>query len=229
MKIETICFVPARIGSKSIRYKNLQKISGKELIKYTFNICKYFKNKFISIISSDSEKILKIGKSFSLYSNGLRPKKLSTDHVLTYDVIKYELYKIEKKLNYPFKNIMILQPTCPFRKIRTINKALRIISSKKYDSVTTICGVRGYHPERMKVLKKKKIYNYTKKITENLKPRQSLPKVYIRSGSIYLIKRDAFFKYKSLIGKNCFGIIVREKEAINIDDKTDLIIARNIS
>ena len=44
---------------------------------------------------------------------------------------------------------------------------------------------------------------------ENMQPRQKLPKIYIRSGSFYLIKRDAFFKYNSLVGKKCKGIILK--------------------
>ena len=42
--------------------------------------------------------------------------------------------------------------------------------------------------------------------SENMKPRQFLPKVYIRSGSFYLITKKAFYKYKSLVGKRCIGI-----------------------
>ena len=54
---------------------------------------------------------------------------------------------------------------------------------------------------------------------ENMLPRQKLPKIYIRSGSFYLIKRDAFFKYDSLVGKKCKGIILKGLEAVNIDKK----------
>lgn len=226
MSYKTICIVPARKGSKSIKHKNLTKIKGKELIKYTLDICKYFKNDFFSVISTDSKKILSISKKYKIHNNGLRPAHLSGDKALTYDVLKYEILLTEKKFGKKYDYILLLQPTCPFRSREKITKALRIIkNNKKYDSVLSISDVGANHPERMKIIKNNKLINYTKKKYENLKPRQSLQKVYIRSGSIYLIKRKSFFKYKSFVGQNCYGLILTAKESINIDDKKDLIIA----
>ena len=195
MKYKTICIVPARKGSKSIKHKNLRKVKGKELIKYTLDVCKKLKKDFFSVISTDSKKILNISKKYKLYFNGLRPPKLSGDKALTYDVLKYEVLLTEKKLR------------------------------KKYDSVISISDVGANHPERMKIIKNNKLVNYTKNKYENLKPRQSLQKVFIRSGSIYLINRKSFFKYKSFVGRNCFGLVVSKKESINIDNKNDLLIA----
>ena len=62
---------------------------------------------------------------------------------------------------------------------------------------------------------------------ENMEPIQKLRKIYIRSGSIYLIKRSAFFKYKNLIGAKVKPIIVKGKYSINVDSSDDLLIARN--
>ena len=60
-----------------------------------------------------------------------------------------------------------------------------------------------------------------------MKPRQDLAKVYIRSGSIYLIKRDSFIKFKSLVGKRCYGMILKGAECINIDTIDDLILLKS--
>ena len=45
-----------------------------------------------------------------------------------------------------------------------------------------------------------------------MKPRQLLPKVYLRSGSIYLFKREILMKSNTLVGKKCFGLILKEKK-----------------
>ena len=86
----------------------------------------------------------------------------------------------------------------------------------------------AFHPERMKIFRNKYLKNFSGKKAENMTPRQSLSKVYIRSGSYYMIKRHSFFKYKSLVGKKCAGVVVKEKYKINIDDKIDFIIAKNV-
>ena len=163
MNYKTICIVPARKGSKSIKHKNLRKVKGKELIKYTLDICKKLKKDIFSVISTDSKKILNISKKYKLYFNGLRPPKLSGDKALTYDVLKYELLLTEKKLKKKFDYILLLQPTCPFRSLEKVKKALTIIKKGRFDSVISISDVGANHPERMKIIKKNKLVNYTKK------------------------------------------------------------------
>ena len=48
---------------------------------------------------------------------------------------------------------------------------------------------------------------------ENTKPRQNLPKIFIRSGSIYLFARDVLMKRNSVVGKKCYGLILKDKNA----------------
>ena len=65
-KSNTICIIPARKNSKRIKNKNLLKIKGKTLIEISINLAKrsgIFKD---IILSSDSEKILSIGKKKKL-------------------------------------------------------------------------------------------------------------------------------------------------------------------
>ena len=221
---EIFCLIPARGGSKRIKNKNITLLKKKPLVWHTINFAKKIKNSHI-VLSTDSEKIYKICSKF-IKIDGLRPKKLADDLTTTFKVAKYELLKIEKKNNFKFKYILLLQPTVPFRKFSDFQKTFRYISNKNIDSVTTITDVGSFHPDRMKIIKKNKIFNYNNLKKENMKPFQLLKKVYIRSGSIYLIKRSAFFKYKSFVGANCRGVIVKDKFAINIDTYNDLELAK---
>jgi len=62
MKNNLIAFIPARKGSKSIKNKNLKLINKKSLVEITIDQAKK-SNIFKKIIlSSDSNKILNIGK-----------------------------------------------------------------------------------------------------------------------------------------------------------------------
>ena len=179
------------------------------------------------MLQPDSKKYLDIAKKY-LKVNSLRPSKLSSDYVKTYDVFKYELKKIEKKLSKKFKYLLLLQPTVPFRKKKDLIQALKYIRQKNVDSVVSLNSVGGNHPYRMKIINKRKlVVNFMSFKKENMEPIQKLPKIYIRSGSIYLIKRSAFFKYKNLIGAKVKPIIVKGKYSINVDSSDDLLIARN--
>ena len=217
------CLIPARKGSKAIKNKNFLKVNRKTIIQYTIDAAKRIKKYCDIVISSDSKEIKKICKSNHLEFHGLRPKRLSGDKAETMDLVNYELKKIEKKYKKKYEYILILQPTCPFRNLKSLKLAIKKIQSKKYDSVVSVKEVNEYHPSRMKLIKKGYLINYLKVKKENFIPRQYLPKIYIRSGSIYLLKRNVLLKQKSLVGKKCFGIVLDGKEALNIDTYPDLL------
>lgn len=221
---DIFCLIPARGGSKRLKNKNIKMLKKKPLVWYSINFAKKIKKAHIHL-STDLKKIYKICSKF-IKVEDLRPKRLANDLTTTFNVAKYELLKVEKKKNFKFKYILLLQPTVPYRRYSDIKKAFRFIKFKNIDSVITIADVGSFHPDRMKIIKNKKIFNYNYIKKENMKPFQLLKKVYIRSGSIYLIKRSAFFKYKSFVGKNCRGIIVKDKYAINIDTHYDFELAK---
>ena len=153
-----------------------------------------------------------------------RPKILSKDDTKTYEVIKHALKFMEKKNHINYDYILLLQPTCPLRKLKDIDFAINFLlkNKKRYDSVVSVVDVGANHPYRMKIIKKNYLKNFFEQGFEDMRPRQKLPKVYIRNGSIYLIKRAEFIKYKSLVGKKTFPYIMEQKNSINIDTIDDL-------
>ena len=99
---------------------------------------------------------------------GLRPKSLSGDRVETKYVLKYEIKKFEKLLKKKYKNILVLQPTCPFRNPKKIMLSLRKLKSNTYDSVVSVEEVKTNHPFRMKDFKSKYLTNFIKQRKKTL-------------------------------------------------------------
>lgn len=217
-----LCIIPARKGSKGIKNKNIVEFVGKPLIQHTFDTAKKIKSKFDILVSSDSTIVEKLAIKYKFYFLGIRPESLSSDKVETKEVIKYELKRIERKLNKKYQNILLLQPTCPFRDYKKILFSLEKLKSEKFNSIVSISNVDAMHPLRMKKFKNNYLVNYINQKSENMKPRQSLPQVFIRSGSIYLFKRDVLIKKNSLVGNKCYGLKLNGKETINIDTKEQL-------
>lgn len=219
---DTLCIIPARSGSKGIKHKNILMLKRKELILYSINFAK--KLNFVKdiVFSSDSNKYIKISKKSLNFNSRLRPKTISQDDTDMIEVIKYELnnYKGNKK---EINKILILQPTCPFRSINLFNKANKILN-KNYDSVITLNEVRD-HPERMKLIDNKNIVKNFLNSKVSFKRRQNLKKVFIRSGSMYFFKAKNILKSDNILGKKTYGLIVKGKEAINIDNYEDFILA----
>ena len=221
---EIIAIIPARGGSKGIKNKNIYKINDKELILYTIEFAKSLHKYLDFIISTDSKKIQKVLKNNNIHVNSLRPKYLSKDTSLTKDVIYYELKK-NNIHQQKYKYVLLLQPTCPFRKKSDFFHALKILKLKQPESLVSISSVGANHPFRMKEIKNGKLQNYIKSKNENMLPRQKLPDIYIRSGSYYFTEIDFFFKNKSLVSKKSSFIVLKDKYSINIDSTEDIILA----
>ena len=80
---------------------------------------------------------------------------MSKDDTKTYEVIKHALKFMEKNhINYDY--ILLLQPTCPLRKLKDIDFAINFLlkNKKRYDSVVSVVDVGANHPYRMKIIKK---------------------------------------------------------------------------
>ena len=90
-------------------------------------------------------------------------------------------------------------------------------------------SVEANHPLRMKIiLKNKRLANYVKqKSFDNMKPRQTLPKVYIRNGAIYIMSRELLMKNK-ISNKKTIAYYMDQSSSINIDDYKDIILLKHI-
>ena len=82
-----LALIPARGGSKGIKYKNLKKINGITLIGHTSSFidkCKFFDGK---ILSTESEKIIKEAENLKI-KIFKRSKSTSNDYTSDFEVIK---------------------------------------------------------------------------------------------------------------------------------------------
>ena len=77
-----------------------------------------------------------------------------------------------------------------------------------------------------RILNDDRIVNYIDQGFEEMRGRQTLPKVYKRAGSIYVSRRDVVMYKNTLVGDPCKGIIVPYSTAIDIDRLEDLELAR---
>jgi CMP-N,N'-diacetyllegionaminic acid synthase len=222
--------IPARGGSQGIPGKNLITLKGRPLLEWTCDFAKRLSNiddfEFSIVVSSDSSEILRVGENNGITNQGIRPAHLSSSTAKTADVLEYE----SSKLDYAPDYIMLLQPTCPFRRFRTIQKALQIISTNEdVSSVLSVTNVEGNHPQRM---------NFFDPETErvrpafgvdehdwNFEPRQLLSPLYLRSGELYLMTPRVLSDCNSLVGGKVCGVETYYPFNINIDTQQDLELA----
>jgi CMP-N,N'-diacetyllegionaminic acid synthase len=215
--------IPARSGSKGVPGKNIKKLGGIPLIEWSIKAA--LKSKLTNVIlDSDSSYYLSLFENYniSLYQ---RPLNLAKDDTLTSDVINnlIEVYNIEDN-----DVIVLLQPTCPFRDKNSINKALALLEKKADASVISVVECDAYHPLRMKRVVNDELINYVDTGIEDMRPRQKLPPVYIRSGSIYASRAGTYKRYGGFGSAVQLPIFDDPLISVNIDTPLDFLLAEHI-
>ncbi len=224
-KKKIIALVPARGGSKGIKFKNLKKINNKTLVEITSDFIDNTKIFDEKILNSDNKKILNIGKKLK-FLNFVRPKKLSGDRVSDYSLIKYSLKKLDK-LNIKADYLVYLQPTSPKRNIKYFLTSLKTVIRKKLDGAWSVSKIdKKFHP--LKILLNYKGYmklysNLGKKIIS----RQMLNDVFIRNGIFYIFSIKQLKKQKTIYLKKIY-LSETNYASVNIDSLDELKAARKI-
>ena len=212
--------IPARGGSKAIPGKNLVELGGKPLIKWTLDAASASTLERV-VVSTDDDKIADYCVEHGTEVPFRRPRELSTDTAQTIDAVIHAL----DVLNEDFDAVMLLQPTTPFRSSEDIDRCVKMLSSSDADSVISVVDVAGHHPARMKFLEDGLLIDPPFAEAIENQPRQELRPMFIRNGAVYLT-RVKTLRMRSFKGQKCMAFVMPAERSINIDDMSDLRIAR---
>ena len=222
-----LAIVPARGNSKGIKNKNLKKIKGFSLVEHAGNILKRISWIDYSIISSDSDKIIKAAKKSNLECIFKRPKNISGDRIGDHAVIEHALKTVEKLKKNKIDIILLIQPTSPLRKVMHIKNVIKKIIDKKLDSVWTISKVDlKFHPLKQLTLQNNILSHYNEK-GKSIIARQQLNNTYYRNGVAYAVTRKLVLKNKNLIGNKSSGYLINTPQ-VSIDTLKDLKLANKL-
>lgn len=226
MSKKILAVIPARSGSKSIKNKNLIKINSRTLINIA--VTKAVKANLFSrvLISTDSQIYAKEALNAGADMIELRPKNLSDGKTTLALVLRDLLLKLASK-GETYENIVSLQPTSPFLSIKSIKKSVKLFFENNATGVATVSKITDFHPlTAQKINNNGKLSFLTKpKNFKKLFPRQNRPNSYKFTGGLYLRKSHNILNYKNdgwALGKKPYGLIVPNKEAIDINYPEDL-------
>ena len=132
--IKFLAIVPARKNSKRIKNKNLIKFKNVTLVENTLKQIDKIKDISLSVISSDSNKILNYSRKIKNCIPIKRPKNISTDQSSTEEVIYHVITDLEKK-RFFVENIILLQVTSPLRSIKDIKNSIKQYKREKLKSI----------------------------------------------------------------------------------------------
>ena len=138
MKI--LAVIPARGGSKRLKNKNILKVGKKSLVIRTIEFARKIPNTHI-IVSTDSKKIAKTLKD-KINIPWLRPRRYALDNSSSESVALHALRRYEKLVK-KIDGILLLQPTTPFRNIKTLIRVLKLFKKNKRKNYVSVSKTNG--------------------------------------------------------------------------------------
>lgn len=181
-----------------------------------------------TVLSTEDAKIARIGQECGIEVPFLRPRELAADDTPTLPVLQHMVRALEADGDY-FDAVLTLQPTSPFRLPRDIDGSVELMEQTGADSVISFVDVGEKHPSRMKTIDNEgRVWDPPFAEAVEGQPRQTLPKLYLRDGSIYLTRRNVLMDLSTLKGVDCRAWIVPQARACNIDTPFDLFLAEQL-
>ncbi len=222
--------IPARGGSKSIPRKNIRKLNGVPLIKYSIDYS--LKSKYIdrTIVSTDDEEIAEIALECGAEVPFIRPSKYAEDLTQDFAVLNHAMLRCQEIYKEVADLFILLRPTSPLRPDNLIEESIDLLIKNPESTSVRAVAKAEQHPYRQWVPSEKYIKPFVKTIGEieelyNL-PRQILPDVYFQTGDIEVVKKETLIS-GSVSGDKVFPIIIEPDSVFDIDNFSDLENANN--
>ncbi len=221
--------IPARGGSKGISRKNLVELAGKPLIAYTIEAGLGADRLSRLIVSTEDDEIAQAAAFLGADVPFKRPADLSTDTAQSLEVVRHAITAMEKIDDCTYHAVVMLQPTTPLRTSRDIDAGIELFLASGADSVVSVVDVGANHPYRMKRIDEDgRLVNFVDQGFEDMRPRQELPPVYIRSGDLYIVRRHVVMELGTLVGQHSMPLVIPPDRAVNIDTTSDLARATEL-
>lgn len=218
--------IPARGGSKGIPGKNIKLLGEKPLLYYTIEAA--LQSRLLSrlCLSTDSEAIADCGIAHNLEVPFLRPPSLAADSSAVIDAVLHALDYFEQE-RVRFDAVCLLQPTCPFRPLNHIDRAVETLIRTGSESVVSVLPVPDvFNPHWVMYANKDWLSPAVQSST--ITRRQDLPSAYRRSGAVYVATVEFLRKSRKLISDKSAWVEACPVHHVNLDTAADWELAERL-
>lgn len=219
---KAIAIITARGGSKRIPGKNIKPFCGKPIIAYSIEAALASGIFSEVMVSTDSEEIAEIARTYGASVPFMRSEKTSDDYATTSDVIM-EVMNRYQETGRNFQYICCIYPTAPFITPQKLVQAQRIMEEKQPLGVMPVVAF-SYPPQRCYVMDGSGFMRY--KYPEYSRARsQDLEKQYHDAGQFYMYHAQKYLELHGQVTEGVMPIVVSELEVQDIDNEDDWEIA----
>lgn len=202
---------------------------GHPLIAYSIKAGRDSKRINRVIVSTDSEEIANVAKTYGAEVPFMRPAEFAQDMSTDMEMFVHALDWLKKNEDYVPDIIVQLRPTSPVRSVGEIDECIDKFISSNADSLRIVTPA-PCTPYKMWVINEETELMQPLLTLKNLKepynePRQRLPKVYWQVGILDVIRTGTILEKNSLSGDKILSHIVPNELSIDINDIQSFEIA----
>ncbi len=216
--MRSLVIIPARGGSKGIPRKNIKKLNGKPLIYYTIDIARQIAPDSDICISTDDHEIIEMVERYGLEVPFKRPNYLATDTMGTYDVLLHALDFFESKGEI-YDNIILLQCTSPFRRVKDVKGALDLYSPE----IDMVVSVKETSANPYYNCFEEDVDGYLELSKGNGKyvRRQDAPAAWEYNGAVYVINPESLKKNPLSKFEKVIKYVMDDIHSLDLDTMLD--------
>lgn len=219
-KIKRLAIIPARLGSKRIKKKNIKLFFGKPIISYPI---KELKNSRIFekiFVSTEHNSVKRIVEKYGANVDFLRPKKLSNDKSPLILVLKNVISELKKR-GEVYDEIWMVYACNPLLSKKNIIKAKN--KFQKTTKTYPMISMKEFEvPIEWAFEKKGKVVKSISK-TNLFKDSKNIKKKYFDCASFIIYTKEHLSKSKNYY--NFYPYLMQNHEAIDIDSESDWLHA----
>ena len=205
-----LILIPARKNSRRLPGKNMRLLGGKPLIQHSMEYALQHAGPSDKIIvSSDDEAILDLAGKMGIEAHH-RPAELARDETPTAQVLQ----AIAVEFGNDFQDVILLQPTNPFRPRDLWKNALQIFYNSGRNSLMSVSPVK----HKLGRIEKEKFmpFNYTfGQRSQDMEP-------LFRENGLFYITRMSYIRKGQIITPDVFPLITDHiYGTVDIDTRED--------
>lgn len=215
-----LAVIPARGGSKGISEKNIQLVGNKPLVCHAIDSVVNSGIKADVAVSTDSDKIFRIAQNYGGTYVLKRPNEISGDGAKTEDALINALEQMEELYGKKYDAVLTVQPTSPFRTPETVRNFWEdfIATIDEYDAMLTLNETRTDYWKNENGC-------FSRLYPDAPRRRQDRKPLYIENSCLYATTVAALRETRSVLGNKVKGFLIDEREALDINEPIDLILA----
>ena len=221
-----LILVPARGGSRGVPGKNTRLLGGLPLLAWTARAIAASGVAARAVLSTDDPAIAEVGRAHGLDAPFLRPAALATDTAGSFEVVEHALAWLEREAAFTPSAVMLLQPTCPFRRPERIAQAIALLGRPGTEGVIGVTAIHRslsvmYREDDQGVLEPLAAWD------ERIR-RQDVRPLLAPNGTLYLSTRESLTRHRRLFPPRLRPLSTDAVEAIDIDTPEDWALAEAV-